>query len=88
MLCEGVTVSKTGAGTEYYEVIFEFLYDFWAHHEQVPTCTPDGRPTQGSTGPSEVKWKRVGRDTADFNNIYGSPADAVLKNLIEKGYWT
>ena len=88
VLCEGVTVSKTGAGTEYYEVIFEFLYDFWAHHEQVPTCTPDGRPTQGSTGPSEVKWKRVGRDTADFNNIYGSPADAVLKNLIEKGYWT
>lgn len=87
VLCEGVTVSKTGAGTEYYEVIFEFLYDFWAHHEQVPTCTPDGRPTQGSTGPSEVKWKRVGRDTADFNNIYGSPADAVLKNLIEKGYW-
>ena len=87
VLCEGVTVSKTGAGTEYYEVIFEFLYDFWAHHEQVPTCTPDGRPTQGSTGPSEVKWKRVGRDTADFNDIYGSPADAVLKNLIEKGYW-
>ena len=88
VLCEGVSVSKTGAGTEYYEVIFEFLYDFWAHHEQVPTCTPDGRPTQGSTGPSIVYWKRVGRDTAEFNNIYGSPADAVLKNLIEKGYWT
>ena len=85
VLCEGVTVSKTGAGTEYYEVIFEFLYDFWAHHEQVPTCTPDGRPSQGSTGPSEVMWKRVSRDTADFNAIYAG--DAVLKNLIEKGYW-
>ena len=87
VLCEGVSVSKTGAGTEYYEVIFEFLYDFWAHHEQVPTCTPDGRPKLTSTGPSEVKWKRMARLTADFNLIYGTPADAVLKNLIEKGYW-
>lgn len=86
VLCEGVSVSKTGAGTEYYEVIFEFLYDFWAHHEQVPTCTPDGRPSQGSTGPSEVKWKRMTRLTADFNAIYAS--DAVLQNLIEKGYWS
>ena len=85
VLCEGVSVSKTGAGTEYYEVIFEFLYDFWAHHEQVPTCTPDGRPKLTSTGPSEVKWKRVGRDSADFNAIYAS--DTVLQNLIEKGYW-
>jgi hypothetical protein len=86
ILCEGVSVSKTGAGTEYYEVIFEFLYDFWAHHEQVPTCEPTGRPLQGSTGPSEVKWKRMTRSTADFNAIYSG--DAVLKNLIEKGYWT
>lgn len=86
VLCEGVSVSKTGAGTEYYEVIFEFLYDFWAHHEQVPTCEPSGRPLQGSTGPSTVYWKRVARDSADFNAIYSS--DAVLKNLIEKGYWT
>lgn len=86
ILCEGVTVSKTGSGTEYYEIIFEFLYDFWAHHEQVPTCTPDGRPTQGSTGPSEVKWKRMGRDSVDFNAIYSG--DAVLQNLIEKGYWS
>jgi hypothetical protein len=85
VLCEGVSVSKTGAGTEYYEVIFEFLYDFWAHHEQVPTCEPTGRPLQGSTGPSEVKWKRVGRDSADFNAIYSG--DTVLQNLIEKGYW-
>jgi len=86
VLCEGVSVSKTGAGTEYYEVIFEFLYDFWAHHEQVPTCEPTGRPLQGSTGPSEVKWKRVGRDSANFNVIYAG--DTVLQNLIEKGYWT
>ena len=85
VLCEGVSVSKTGAGTEYYEVIFEFLYDFWAHHEQVPTCTPDGRPKLTSTGPSEVKWKRMARLTADFNTIYSG--DAVLQNLIEKGYW-
>lgn len=86
VLCEGVSVSKIGAGTEYYEVIFEFLYDFWAHHEQVPTCEPSGRPLLGSTGPSTVYWKRVARDSADFNAIYAS--DAVLKNLIEKGYWT
>jgi len=86
VLCEGVSVSKTGAGTEYYEVIFEFLYDFWAHHEQVPTCEPSGRPLLGSTGPSTVYWKRVARDSADFNLIYSG--DVVLKNLIEKGYWT
>jgi hypothetical protein len=86
VLCEGVSVSKTGAGTEYYEVIFEFLYDFWAHHEQVPTCEPSGRPLLGSTGPSTVYWKRVARDSANFNAIYSG--DAVLTNLIEKGYWT
>ena len=86
VLCEGVSVSKTGAGTEYYEVIFEFLYDLWAHHEQVPTCEPSGRPLQGSTGPSTVYWKRVARDSANFNAIYSG--DAVLQSLIEKGYWT
>jgi hypothetical protein len=52
----------------------------------VPTCEPTGRPLQGSTGPSEVKWKRMTRLTADFNAIYSG--DAVLTKLIEKGYWT
>ena len=86
LICEGVSVAKTGNGMEYYEVIFEFLYDRYYHHEQVPTFAEDGNPKMNaSVGPAEVKWKRMPRDYADFNDIYAG--DTQLKVITEKGYW-
>lgn len=85
LICEGVSVSKLSSGTEYYEVIFEFLFDRWFHHEQIPTMAQDGRPQIGMTGPSEVKWKRLPRTSVDFNNIYAG--DARLQQLVEDGWW-
>ena len=86
LICEGVSVAKTGNGMEYFEVIFEFLFDRWYHHEQVPTFAEDGNPRMNSSiGPKEVKWKRMPRDYADFNDIYAG--DTQLKVITEKGYW-
>ena len=86
LICEGVSVAKGGNGMEYFEVIFEFLFDRWYHHEQVPTFAEDGNPRMNSSiGPAEVKWKRMPRDYADFNDIYAG--DTQLKVITEKGYW-
>lgn len=85
LICEGLSMSKTGNGTEWYEVTFEFLYDKWYHHEQIATSAEDGNPRITSSGPAEVKWKRLPRTSTDFNNIYGG--DALLRDLAENGWW-
>lgn len=86
LICEGVSVAKTGNGMEYYEVTFEFLYDRYYHHEQVPTFAEDGNPKMNaSVGPAEVKWKRLPRTSVDFNAIYAG--DAQLKLITETGWW-
>lgn len=85
LICEGVSVSKLSSGTEYYEVIFEFLYDRWNHHEQVPTMAEDGRPKLNATGAAEVKWKRLPRTAVNFNDLYAG--DARLQKLVEEGFW-
>lgn len=82
LVCEGVTVNPTS--DEFYEVVFDFLYDPFFHHEQVPDLAPDGRPDRVATGPKTVKWKRIPRTSTDFNNIYGGSAE--LKSLAERGY--
>ena len=89
LICEGVSLAKTGNGMEYYEVIFEFLYDRWNHHEQVPTFAEDGNPKMNaSVGPAEVKWKRLPRTAATFGNIFGNPTpNAQLKKVTETGWW-
>jgi len=86
LICEGVSVAKTGT-MEYYEVTFEFLYDRWYHHEQVPTFAEDGNPKlNASLGPAEVKWKRLPRTSVDFNDIYAG--DTQLQTITENGWWT
>jgi hypothetical protein len=89
LICEGVSVAKTGQGMEYYEVIFEFLYDRWNHHEQVPTFAEDGNPKMNaSVGPAEVKWKRLPRTALNFGPIFGTPTvNAQLKKVTETGWW-
>ena len=86
LICEGVSVAKTGA-MEYYEVTFEFLFDRWYHHEQVPTFAEDGNPKlNASLGPAEVKWKRLPRTSVNFNDIYAG--DTQLQTITENGWWT
>lgn len=85
LICEGVNIEKE-QGSEFYEVIFEFLYDKFFHFSQVATIDADGRPKMTTGGQlSEVKWIRLPRTSTDFNNIYAGDLD--LKSYAENGYW-
>jgi hypothetical protein len=84
LVCTGLSINKLEG--EFYEVIFEFLFDQWYHHEQTATIAADGRPIRTSAGElSEVKWKRLARTSTDFNNIFGG--DARLQLRAENGWW-
>lgn len=85
LICEGVNLEKE-QGSEFYEVIFEFLYDKFYHFSQVATIDADGRPKMTSGGQlHEVKWIRLPRTSTDFNNIYAG--DTALQGYVEKGWW-
>jgi hypothetical protein len=83
--CEGVSMLKLDH--EYYEVIFEFLWDEFAHHDQVVTAFADGEPkfNGSSLNFDRVDWKRISRSGANFNNIFTNEPE--LKAIIERGYW-
>jgi hypothetical protein len=84
VICEGVSCVKVS--NEFYEVIFDFLYDAYNHHEQVPDYDPLGQVDINNLGNANVvKWTRVNRTSTDFNNIYGG--DTTLKAIVEKGWW-
>ena len=85
IICEGVSMLKLEG--EYYEVVFEFLWDGFSFHDQVITSFADGEPKfNGSTLNFErVDWKRSTRTGANFNNIFSTEAD--LKLIVERGYW-
>jgi hypothetical protein len=82
VVCEGVHLSQVKY--EFYQVAFDFLFDEFYHHEQVPTMDTDGRIKRDNTGPTEVKWKRLPRSSVDFNLIYGGSTQ--LKDIAERGY--
>jgi hypothetical protein len=85
LICEGVNLEKE-QGSEFYEVVFEFLYDKFFHFSQVATVDADGRPKMTTGGQlSEVKWMRLPRTGTDFNNIYAG--DTALKSYVEDGWW-
>lgn len=85
IICEGVSMNKLDH--EYYEVVFDFLWDEFYHHNQVPKLTADGQPIlSGNTLQyQEVKWQRQARDGVNFNNIFSS--EPGLKAIVERGYW-
>jgi hypothetical protein len=89
VLCEGITATKIEGMTEHYEVVVDFLYDKFFHLSQVADCDVDGRliPTTASppgNGAKTVKWKRISRDTAEFNSVFSSPD---YKTLAQTGWW-
>lgn len=92
LVCEGVTVQKSTTGFEFYEAIFEFLFDPFFHLEQVCDSDEKGYPKLASGVPSVVKWKRPARTATDFNAIFGtlplSAADARWRTRTIEGWWT
>jgi hypothetical protein len=85
IICEGVSMVKLDH--EYYEVVFDFLWDAFNHHDQVVTFEAWGDPKlQGNTLNLErVDWQRLPRAAANFNNIFTNEPE--LKKIIERGYW-
>jgi hypothetical protein len=83
--CEGVSMVKLDH--EYYEVIFDFLWDAYSHHEQVVDVEAWGDPKlQGNTLNLErVDWRRIPRTAVDFNNIFSTEPE--LKKIVARGYW-
>lgn len=86
LICEGVSAQKSSAGFEFYEVIFEFLFDPFFHLEQVCDTDEKGYPRIASNLPAVVKWKRPARTAIDFNNIFNS--DVGWKRRTLEGWWT
>ena len=85
LICEGVSAAKTSAGYEFYEVIFEFLFDPFFHLEQVCDSDEKGYPRIANNVPSLVKWKRPARTTIDFNDIFNNDAGWQRRTL--EGWW-
>jgi len=93
LFCEGVSVAKTGNGFEFYEVVFDVLFDSWYHFEQVPTTGEDSLPVLNNLyQPTEVKWTRLGASTIDFNLMFpgatSGSVDSVWRDVALKGWWT
>lgn len=84
LTCEGI--SFTDVAEEYYEVAFEFLYDRYYGHEQVPQYDADGKPARSGSNLLRVDWKRQPLSGANFNSIFAS--DARLQLRAEQGYWS
>lgn len=87
IICESVSMTKI-EGTEYYEVVFNFLWDEFAFHDQVPELEAWGDVRMTGSPPTlfRVDWQRKKFTGVNFNNILSTEAD--LKAIIEKGYWT
>jgi hypothetical protein len=90
LICEGVTAQKTSAGYQFYEVIFEFLFDPFFHLEQVCESDEKGYPKLNASGaPSVVKWVRPARTTANFNDIFNvnGTLDSAWRSRTIDGWW-
>ena len=86
--CRAVSAQKLD--NEFYEVVYDFIYDEYAWHDQEPEVYPeDGSPAIEETSPGvfdyvDVRWKRQTRDTDDFNDIWPVTAQ---KDYAVKGWW-
>lgn len=92
VVMEGMNIVKLEG--PYYEVVWDFLYDAYFEHSQIPELDRDNVPKMNATGTnySDVRWQRVSRGTQNHNGIffvsstYGT-ADTTMKGFAEKGYW-
>jgi len=89
LICEGVNMVKLE--NEYYEVIFDFLYDANYFHSQVPEMEPWGDVAITAGTPPTIKrvdWKRNVYAQVNFNNIFtASASDVATKAYLAQGFW-
>ena len=81
---------------EFIEVIYDFTFDKFFEHDQVPQFATDGKPLTSNNGTqlSDVRWQRINRPTEDFNQIFFYTKNDmwvnindIRKELAEDGYW-
>lgn len=92
VVMEGMNVVKLEG--PYYEIVWDFLFDAYYEHQQVPELDRDNVPKMNATGTnySDVRWIRVSRSTQNHNGIffattgYGT-ANTTIQGFAEKGYW-
>jgi len=95
LVFEGFNIAKLEG--EFYEIVFDFVFDRYYEHSQVPQTDPDGEPTLNNTGTelADVRWQRIHRDTAEFNECFFRNYTELLagtiftaqRDIAEKGYW-
>ena len=70
----------------FYEVVFDFVYDHYYEHSQIPKFSPDGEIDLDDNGEADtVIWVRPQRDEIDFTTIW---QDNPQKwELIQEGWW-
>lgn len=83
VICEGASLSTLEG--EFYEVVFDFLYDTFYHHEQVVQMAADGRPDMSAGNYTRIDWKRFPRSAVNFNDIFGT--NTRQKAIAEKGFY-
>lgn len=73
---------------EFYELVFETLYDEYFHHSQFALSASDGRPEMVASGGTSkyktVYWARPVRTSVDFNDIWSN--DAIGRNQKYQAY--
>jgi hypothetical protein len=80
--CTGVSAQMLSA--EFYEIVYDFLWDEYAFHNQIPKVDIDGDPIRTTSDYTEVLWKRTARIGADFNLLW--PVNA-QRDFALKGWW-
>jgi hypothetical protein len=83
ILCEGASLANVDH--DFYEIVFDFLYDAFYHFDQVVSMDSDGRPTMNGTNYLRVDWKRLPRTKIDMNNIFSTATRQ--KARAEKGFF-
>lgn len=88
LVCEGGALNHIEH--EFYELVMDYLWDEWYHHDQVPETGTDGRPLVAGTPqvPSDVRFRRLARAGVDFNEIFPvSDIGRSWKYQCFKGVW-
>jgi hypothetical protein len=92
--CTGINIVKLEG--EFYEMVFDFLFDQFYEHEQVPEFNNYGEPAlaSGGTELADVRWNRMAKDTFDFNEAFfvelNNPGTVISTDQqahVLKGYW-
>jgi hypothetical protein len=88
LVCEGGALNHIEH--EFYELVMDYLWDEWYHHDQIPETGADGRPLVAGTPqvPSDVRFRRLARTAVDFNEIFPvSDIGRSWKYQCFKGVW-